>query len=152
MKNTNSPEEQQNAQTKLIIFKSLPPSSKDSPRCMLRIPENAAVELLQAPQPTFPPIHKAHSATSSPFSLTPRIAKDKNFEFPDVMTRDREARATPDSQKSNSKNERRIKKHSSDKRISINILDLPEINKSPIRVQSEPDREYQGVITFQSLK
>ncbi|OMJ74019.1 hypothetical protein SteCoe_27136 [Stentor coeruleus] len=114
MNNHNTSEEQQNAQSKLIIFKTLPPSSKDSPRCMLRIPENVASNLLQAPQSTFPSIHKAHSATSSPFSLTPRIAKDKNFEFPDVMTRDRKARGTPDSQKSNSRNERRIKKHSSD--------------------------------------
>ena len=92
---------------------------RDSPRCMLRIPD--ATNFLQIPSLSLPSVVKSKSP--SPLPISPRIAKDKGYEFPEI------SKASP-SKFTPEPNTRKLKKHSSDKRIRINLLEFPEIMKN----------------------
>ena len=102
-----------------IDFSSVPigirtptPGSRDSPRCQLRIPQQLTPDMLQQGKLELPNINKANSHRNSPLPLSPRIAKNKDIEFPDIYDR-----VNKDSQVINAKTVRGIKKHSSDKGI-----------------------------------
>lgn len=98
----------------LMNLRAPSPKNRDSPRCMLRIPEAVTPSMLKVPGIHLPGIVRAQSHSNSPLPLSPRVAKNKDIEFPEI--RDRVLKERDDL---NAKVIRGIKKHSSDKGIRM---------------------------------
>ena len=136
-----------------IVFKGISTATaRDSPKCMLRIPEKIQPDLLQVPTLQLPAIHKAQSASNSPYQLPPKGNKEKNYEFPDApeksqSPKDKNGKCI-DLPIINAKVIRNMRKHSSDKRIKVQQNDLPSINKSPMRKSIEGQLNSEGVFNF----
>jgi hypothetical protein len=124
--------------------------SRESPRCMLRIPEKVTSDMLKVPLAQFPSINKQKtSPCNSPLPLSPRIIKDKNYEFPDpnrvnLLRDDSEVKFD----KIDRENIRGMRKHSSNKKIRQNHFELPEISKAAFRKNSERPLERKGVYVY----
>lgn len=80
-KNLELPEIPINIIWRNAIPKGMSLTPRHSPRCMLKIPDRVRVEETLGTH--LPSISKSQSAANTPIRASPRIAKDKNYEFPD---------------------------------------------------------------------
>jgi hypothetical protein len=115
-----------------IIFKRLSSPSTESPRCILKIPEKVQSNLLHVPNSSFPSIHKPFSSNNSPLPLSPRIIKDKDYEFPDIFKAQspEDVNGYAGETQINSHDLRKIKKYNSHKNIKKNSLGIICMTKS----------------------
>lgn len=118
------------------------PTSRDSPRCMLRIPESVTPDMLKVPDVRLPGINKGQSFShsNSPLPLSPRMAKNKDIEFPDIRNKH-----NADLMEINAKVIRGMKKHSSDKGIRTTKNNEENNMRFPTWIGTQEQLAKQGI-------
>lgn len=87
MKNTDLPKIPSGIFWKDGIPKGMSLTPRSSPRCMLKIPGKELAEELQAQGVHLPLVGRSKSAANTPIRAPTRIAKDKNYEFPEISNK-----------------------------------------------------------------
>ena len=134
-----------------IVFQGIPASSKDSPRCMLRIPDSAQAHLLVVPGTKLPTVNKTKSATVSPMGLSPAVSSNVNEGFPDIIIRHGQKVEGEDRKTDYGKercNSRTMRKYNSDKRLKSNNLELPPLAHAIVRQSAEALHKDERVFEF----
>lgn len=123
-------------------LRSPTPTDRDSPRCMLRIPRVVTPDMLKVPDTRLPEINKGQSFShsNSPLPLSPRMAKNKDIEFPDIRNKPHN-----DLIEINAKVIRGMKKHSSDKCIRMTKNDEENKIRFPTWINSQEELAKQGI-------
>jgi hypothetical protein len=99
--------------------------------------------MLQQSKLELPVINKASSHRNSPLPLSPRIAKNKDVEFPDIFEK-----VPKDPQVINAKLIRGMKKHSSDKDIRSISNSKRGVERTNTCLNSKEELEKQGIFIY----
>ena len=87
MKNTDLPELLSGTFWKNRVPQGMSLTPRSSPRCMLKIPGRELAEELQAQAVHLPMVNRSKSAANTPIHAPTRIAKDKNYAFPEISNK-----------------------------------------------------------------